>query len=582
MIKQIFSLVLPIVLVSCQTAPKNPFSSSDKLNLKSKGEASPELWSPEQRRANAGYYFMKAEDSALKGARKQALNFYEKAYNLEPNSFLAAKLISTQAYFEPQKAFQLCRKMVLLYPQDIHLNTLYGRLFLMSGEFKKAEKQFKRVLELDNLQIPGYIGLIQANRALDRVETAITVAKAMLQIDGSYAEGWAMLAKLYLSKKRWKLARSAAKKSYDMFSNHPEFIHLYALTLELTGDSKAAVALYETIFRLHPNNDDLIRRMVALYKQIGSLEEALSLLEEVKENSLKKNLFGIDLQIVFINWELKRFRKAAQLLFDMHRTYPKNTRVTYLAGLGHEKIGNFAQALQFYSNIPIQSKYYIHGQFRIALVLRKQKDYKAAELVLLKELKRGIEEEGDFSMLLAQVYNDQNLYQKAIKTLESALSKFEDRHDVRFLLGITQEKAGDDDESMETMKDIIKRDPNHSGALNYLAYTYAEAGENLLEAEKLVKRALEIKPGDGYYLDTLGWIYYKGEQLQKAVKVLREAVVAVPNESVILEHLADALKAIGKTAEARTYYEKAAGGRGSESDRARAKKKFLEMGTEEA
>ena len=45
------------------------------------------------------------------------------------------------------------------------------------------------------------------------------------------------------------------------------------------------------------------------------------------------------------------------------------------------------------------------------------------------------------------------------------------------------------------MKTVIRLDEKDANALNYLGYTYAELGENLDEAERLIKAALEAKAG---------------------------------------------------------------------------------------
>ena len=82
-------------------------------------------------------------------------------------------------------------------------------------------------------------------------------------------------------------------------------------------------------------------------------------------------------------------------------------------------------------------------------------------------------------------------------------------------------------------------DKEHIQALNYLAYTLAELGENLDYAETLVDRAIALKPNDGYILDTKGWILFKQGRLQSSVKYLEQAYKLKIDESVIAEHLAD-------------------------------------------
>ncbi len=67
------------------------------------------------------------------------------------------------------------------------------------------------------------------------------------------------------------------------------------------------------------------------------------------------------------------------------------------------------------------------------------------------------------------------------------------------------------------MKKVIKLDPKDANALNYLGYTYTEMGQNLEEAERLIKKALTFKPGDGYITDSLGWVYYKTGRYKEAL-----------------------------------------------------------------
>ena len=60
-----------------------------------------------------------------------------------------------------------------------------------------------------------------------------------------------------------------------------------------------------------------------------------------------------------------------------------------------------------------------------------------------------------------------------------------------------------------SMKKAIELNPKNAAALNYLGYTWAEMGVQLDEAEDLIMRALKIQPNDGFYIDSLGWVYYQ-------------------------------------------------------------------------
>ncbi len=65
---------------------------------------------------------------------------------------------------------------------------------------------------------------------------------------------------------------------------------------------------------------------------------------------------------------------------------------------------------------------------------------------------------------------------------------------------------------------MIAEDPKNSDALNSLGYMLAERGQKLDEAITLVERALVVEPGNGAYLDSLGWAYYKTESVSSRLR----------------------------------------------------------------
>ncbi|MFQ5484203.1 MAG: tetratricopeptide repeat protein, partial [Desulfobacterales bacterium] len=120
---------------------------------------------------------------------------------------------------------------------------------------------------------------------------------------------------------------------------------------------------------------------------------------------------------------------------------------------------------------------------------------------------------------------------------------------------VVYDKLDRKEDSMETMKKVIRVDPKNADALNYLGYSYADLGQNLDEAEKLIKEALKYKPDDGYVTDSLGWVYFKKGLFQKALKFLEKAIRLVPDDPVILEHLGDAYLKTGHRQKALQYYQ---------------------------
>ena len=78
-------------------------------------------------------------------------------------------------------------------------------------------------------------------------------------------------------------------------------------------------------------------------------------------------------------------------------------------------------------------------------------------------------------------------------------------------------------EAEAVFRQLIAREPENAAALNYLGYMLAERGERLDESVGYLKRALEIEPENGSYLDSLGWAYFKADKLDLAHENLRRA-----------------------------------------------------------
>ncbi len=131
--------------------------------------------------------------------------------------------------------------------------------------------------------------------------------------------------------------------------------------------------------------------------------------------------------------------------------------------------------------------------------------------------------------------------------------------DFYFSYGISAEQAGRFAKAAEALRKSIELDPAKAArACNYLGYMWADRGENLDEAEALIRKAVDSEPDNGAYLDSLGWVYFKKGLYAQACKELTRAVELLKaDDSVVFDHLGDACEKLGRTAEAVTCWQKA-------------------------
>lgn len=103
----------------------------------------------------------------------------------------------------------------------------------------------------------------------------------------------------------------------------------------------------------------------------------------------------------------------------------------------------------------------------------------------------------------------------------------------------------------DNLQHAIDLNPNDASALNYLGYIWADEGRNLDKALAYIENAVRLRPSSGYYADSLGWVYYRMNQLEDSVLWLETAFQLTPADLVISEHLADAYWRVGRLSEAR-------------------------------
>ncbi|MFM8314642.1 MAG: tetratricopeptide repeat protein, partial [Deltaproteobacteria bacterium] len=112
--------------------------------------------------------------------------------------------------------------------------------------------------------------------------------------------------------------------------------------------------------------------------------------------------------------------------------------------------------------------------------------------------------------------------------------------------------------ALDIMKKITELNPEHAHALNFIAYYYAEKGENLEEAEEKAKKALSLRPNDGYITDTFAWVKFKKGEIEDSLDKLEKAAQLIPDEAIVFEHMGDVYSAKNDKDKALSNYKKAA------------------------
>lgn len=164
---------------------------------------------------------------------------------------------------------------------------------------------------------------------------------------------------------------------------------------------------------------------------------------------------------------------------------------------------------------------------------------------------------------LGDLQRQQDKFDEAIASYDKAIELLRAEGDPQALWfpvyarGIARERSGKWDQAEGDFKEALSIQPEHPHILNYLGYSYIDRNENLDEALELIKKAHELKPGDGYITDSLAWAYYRLGRYQDAVAPMEEAASLMPQDSLVNDHLGDIYWMAGRKREASFQWKRA-------------------------
>lgn len=156
----------------------------------------------------------------------------------------------------------------------------------------------------------------------------------------------------------------------------------------------------------------------------------------------------------------------------------------------------------------------------------------------------------------AQLLREVKRWQAAFEVFTRANERFADDVDLLYEQAMVAEKLGRADEMERLLNRVITLQPEHGHAQNALGYSLADRGVRLGEAKDLIRRALELRPGDPFITDSLGWVEYRLGNLAEAERLLRQAWQSRP-DTEIGAHLGEVLWALDRKDEARRIWRQA-------------------------
>jgi tetratricopeptide (TPR) repeat protein len=157
-------------------------------------------------------------------------------------------------------------------------------------------------------------------------------------------------------------------------------------------------------------------------------------------------------------------------------------------------------------------------------------------------------------LALGSVYSSKEDFRSAATLYDKAAAELKTptkaNWNIFYQRGIAYERLKEWPKAEPNFKKALELYPDQPQVLNYLGYSWVDQGANLKEALEMIQKAVDIRPSDGYIVDSLGWAYFKLGRFDDAVREMERAVSLKPEDPVLTDHLGDAYWRVGRKLEA--------------------------------
>jgi tetratricopeptide (TPR) repeat protein len=523
---------------------------------------------------NRYYYFTEAQIQRRMGNLDKAIVLLKKAIEMDPDSLYLKREVAT-VYLqnkEDDNTIGVLEDILKEHPNDVKSLILYGGIQQVRKNTAEAINAYEKVLVQDPKQKKVYSLLGGLYLDAGKLDQAKRVFDQLIDQFPASHSGHFFLGKIYVEQGKPAAAEKEFQRTLELV---PELLEPRFELLKLYNNqnkNEKVVQIYRDILERNPGNVRAAMELGYYHYSNGRKAEAEEIFKKLGKRSITE--FEVIIKTIQLYVDKKKYDEGIVILQGMLKTVPESPDIHHILGIAFYGKKENQSALAHFRKVTAESRFYEDAVIHAAFILSENKQNKEA-IKLLSDAIKNEPQNVEFKYYLGTFYEEEEQFEKAEIAIQEAIKLEPDNPKYYFRLGVVYDKSNKKEASMDAMRKVISLDPKHSNALNYLGYTYADLGENLDEAERLILEALKHKPDDGYITDSLGWVYYKKGEYEKALEYLEKAIGIVPDDPIMLEHLGDAYLKLNDKTNALKFYKKSL--KHKEKDKEELEKKIREL-----
>lgn len=544
-VSKYFTLLTAVVILSSCTH----FFNGAEMQMSTKPKAASS--------ADAYYHYSLGVNHALNGNYDAAIREYEATLNIDPRQPYVTVALA-QLYVRNDNistAVELLEKSLIYHPEYIDTHLLLGSLYVKLREHDNAIKEFKYIIQSDPKRLEPYLYLSLLYRDKKDYGNAISSLKDFLKLEPGNIMAHYYMAKIYAEMKLYGEAESWLKKALDIKPYFESALIDLALLYDRQKKNNELIEIYKKLIKSNPFGMEARFKLGKTYLELNRYQEAEKEFNEIIKFDSANLDAHFSLGLVYF-FEGKDFDRAIKEFRMVLKEDPNNDRVRYFLASSYEGKENYGRAFEEYDKIPPGSKLYESARIHMGIMLKDTNRIDDAIDLTEKALdnKSNSDELLGFLASLHEANHNEKLAEEILK---KGLLLAPGSVDLHYRLGVIYENTDRHEQSMKEMGEVLKIDPDNAEALNFIGYSYADRGIKLDEAERMIRKALRLKPGNGFITDSLGWVYFKQDKTDLAIRYLEEANSIITDDSTITEHLGDAYAKAGFLQKALETYRKA-------------------------
>jgi tetratricopeptide (TPR) repeat protein len=339
-------------------------------------------------------------------------------------------------------------------------------------------------------------------------------------------------------------AQRRLKSAYDADRNSLRFADAYARVFAAQGDQNGATKVYEDFSAIIPHHP-LIQRALADLRANQPLDPVVHNSKE----GVAEALYGLGSAGSRQGDELPAL---IYLRLSLYLRPSSDLTAVTLASL-FEQLKQGEQVIAAYQLVPASSPLKMGADIQIALELEGMGKSDEA-MHRLTEIAVARPHDVEALSALAELQRSAKKYVEAAASYDEAIAAVgipqRDNWTLFYFRGICHERSKQWPKAEADFKKALELNPDQPLVLNYLGYSWVDQGLNLEEAFKMLRRAVELRPNDGYIVDSLGWAHFKLGQYTEATETLEKAINLKPADPILNDHLGDAYWRVNRRIEA--------------------------------